>query len=79
MVFIDGKYIFHYEIAYILIDLNLIFPMKQSEFQISISVDGYDEKTSENYQNCYVSEKGIVSKLSKISITNFYDSDNTDE
>ena len=45
--------------------------MKPSEFKISISVASYDEKTEENYGNCYVAGDRIVSKLSKISISNF--------
>ena len=36
------------------------------EFEISISVKCYDEKTVENYRNCYVAEKRLVSKLSKV-------------
>ena len=44
--------------------------MKQSEFKFFIQVESYDEKTAENYRNCYVTEKRIVSKLSKISIQN---------
>ena len=44
--------------------------MKPSEFKISISVGSYDEKPDENYCNCYVAKKNIVSKLSKISIPN---------
>ena len=28
-------------------------------------------KTAENYRNCYVAEKRIISKLSKISLPNF--------
>ena len=32
----------------ILIDLSNIFPMEPSELKISISVESYDEKTSEN-------------------------------
>ena len=32
-------------IRYILIDLNKIFPIKLSEFEISHSVESYDEKT----------------------------------
>ena len=46
--------------------------MKPSEFKISTSVESYDANTAENYQNCYVAEKRIVSKLSKISISNLY-------
>ena len=42
-----------------------------SEFKMSISVESYDEKTTENDRNCYVAEKRIVSKISKISIPNF--------
>ena len=30
------------------------------------------KETAENYRNCYVAEKRIVSKLSGISISNFY-------
>ena len=43
--------------------------MKPSEFEISVSVKSYDEKTTENYQNCYVAKKNP--QLSKISIPNF--------
>ena len=45
--------------------------MKPSEFEIYISVESYGEKTTENDQNCYVAEKRIISKLSKILILNF--------
>ena len=45
--------------------------MELSEMKISISIESYDEKTSENYWNFYVAKKIIVSKLSKISIQNF--------
>ena len=34
--------------------------MKTSELNIFISVESYDEKTAENYRNCYVAEKRIV-------------------
>ena len=44
--------------------------MKASEFKISVPVESYDEKTAENYRNCYVAKKRIASKLSKISIPN---------
>jgi len=37
--------------------------MKLSDFKISISVENYDEKTAENYRNCYIAEKHIISKL----------------
>ena len=46
-------------------------PIKPSEFKTSISVESYNEKTTENYRNGYVVEKRIVSKLSEISIPNF--------
>ena len=49
--------------------LIYIFSMKPSES--SISVESYDEKTAENSRKCYVAEKRIDSKLSKISISNF--------
>ena len=45
--------------------------MTPSEFKISISVESYDEKTAENYRNCYGAEKRIISKLSEISVPNF--------
>ena len=46
--------------------------MKPSEFKISVSDEIYDEKkNAENYRNCYVAEKHIVSKLSEICISNF--------
>ena len=49
--------------GYILMDMNYIFPMKPSEFKILIFVEGYDERSAENYRIYYVSEKRIVSKL----------------
>ena len=48
--------------------------MRPSKFKISISVRSYNEETAENYRNYYVAENRKVSKLSKISIPNF---DNT--
>ena len=71
MIFIVRKIFL--EIGHILIDLilNYMFPMKPSEFRISISIESYDEKTAENCRNCYVFEKRIVCKLPKISATNF--------
>ena len=45
--------------------------MEPSAFKISVSVESYDEKTAENYQNYYVAEKPIVFKLSKIPIPNY--------
>ena len=45
--------------------------MKPSIFKISILVEVYEEKTAENYRNCYVAEKRIFSKLSEISMPNF--------
>ena len=44
--------------------------MEPSDFKISISVESYEEKTAENYRNCYLPEKRRVSKLTKISIPN---------
>ena len=41
------------------IDLSKIFPMEPSEFKNSISVERYDEKTSETDRNRYVAEKRI--------------------
>ena len=45
--------------------------MKPSELKMSILVKSYEEKTAENDRKCYVAEKRIVSRLSKISIPNF--------
>ena len=45
--------------------------MDSPELKNFISVESYDEKTVENYWNCYVAEKRVDSKLSKISIPNF--------
>ena len=70
MIFIDEKK-FKFEIRYILIDLNYIFPMELSDFKTYLSVTSDDEKYAENYRYCYVAEKHIVFKLSKISISNF--------
>ena len=41
--------------------------MKPSEFEISRSVESYNKKKAED---CYDTEKRLVSKLSKISIPN---------
>ena len=71
----DKEIFFKFKIRYIQIDLNQIFKMKPSEFETSISIERDDENTAENYRNCYVADKSIVSKLSKISIPNF-DSEN---
>ena len=45
--------------------------MEPSEFKSFVSIESYDEKTTENYQNCNVAKKPTVFKLSKISIPNF--------
>ena len=45
--------------------------MKPSELKIYISIESYDEKTVENYRNCYFAENPIVFKLLKLSIPNF--------
>ena len=50
---------------------NKIIPMIPSEFKNFVSVECYDEKSAENYRNCYVAENRIASKLSDISIPNF--------
>ena len=42
--------------------------MKPSELKISISVESYDEKNAENWQNCYLAEIHIVSEDSKFYI-----------
>jgi len=47
------EYIFETEIGYILIDLS----DETIEFKISIPVETYDEKTTENYRNRYAAEK----------------------
>ena len=53
-----------------LIDLNQIFPMKTSEFEISLSAENYVKK-NENSRNFYDTEKRIVSTLPNISIPKF--------
>ena len=45
--------------------------MIPTEFKISNLIESYEEKTAENYRNCDVTEKRIISKLTKISILNF--------
>ena len=44
--------------------------MKPLELIITISVENFGEKTTENNRNGYVAENRIVSKLSRISIPN---------
>ena len=39
--------------------------MKPSEFKISIAVESYDEKTTEDFQNFYVAEKAHSFQTSK--------------
>ena len=70
MNLIDEKICLKFKIGSILIDMIQIFPIKLSESEISFSVERDDKKTAENYRNCYVAEKRIVTKLSKISISN---------
>ena len=41
------KIFFEFEIGNILLKLNYIFPMKLSEFKISILIESYDEKITE--------------------------------
>ena len=45
--------------------------MKPLELKMSISIESYDEKTTENYRNCYVAEKPTIFKASYTSIPNF--------
>ena len=42
--------------------------MKPPESEISLSIEGYDKITAENYRNIYDAENRIFSKLSKILI-----------
>ena len=51
--------------------MNQILQMKPSGSKISLLLESYYENTSENYRDCYVAEKRIVSKLSNVSIPNF--------
>ena len=39
--------------------------MNPWKLKISISVESYDEKTAENYLNCYAAEERIVCKLQR--------------
>ena len=54
-----------------LIDLNQIFSMKPSVYEIFLSVKFMIKKTAENCRNIYDVEKRIVSKLTNIRIPNF--------
>ena len=50
-------------------DLNEIFSMKpfeMKEFEMTLSVENYDNETTENWQNFYNAGKRIISKLSTI-------------
>ena len=42
--------IFNLILFFILIDLNKIFPIKSSQFNVFNTVESYDEKTDENCQ-----------------------------
>ena len=42
--------------------------MKSSGLKISISVESHDEKTEENYRNCYVAENIIVKDIDPMTI-----------
>ena len=53
----DIKIFLKFWIGLIQIELNQIFPMKPSEFEISLSVESYAKKTDENCWNGYVAEK----------------------
>ena len=63
MTFIDERTFFKFEIEYILI--------KPSELKNFNSVESYDEKTVENCRNSYIAKNCIVSKLLKILVPNF--------
>ena len=63
----DIKLCFKFKIELIQIDLKQIFPMKPSEFEISLSVKSYDKKNCDkNCRNGYVEEKCIFSTLQNI-------------
>ena len=47
--------------------------MNPSEFKTSISVECYYEKSDKNYQNSYIVEKRIISKLFQILIAQIED------
>ena len=40
------NYFFKFKLVLILIDVNKIFPMKPSEFEISLLVESYDKKNA---------------------------------
>ena len=50
-----------------LIDLNEIFPINHDNLIFPFQSKVMIKKTAKNGQNCYVAEKNIVSKLTKIS------------
>ena len=68
MNFIGENIFLKFKIGLSLIDMVKILLMKLSESKSSLSVKSYDENTVENYWNCYIVEKRIVSKPSKPSI-----------
>ena len=63
--FFTKKLIFIDKYSDLLTDLNEIFPMKRPEFKIFHSVGSNDEKTAQNGQHFYDSEKRIISKPSE--------------
>ena len=50
--------------------MNEIFLMNQSKFKISPTVEIYDKKSIDNCRNFYDVKARMISKLSKISISN---------
>ena len=64
------KYFFKFKIELTPIDLTQLFPMKPSEFEISLQSKVMRKKSAENCRNGYVAEKGIVFKLLKMQISN---------
>ena len=45
--------------------------MKPSQFEISLSIENYDKKTSENCRNSYVAEKNYSFQTIKIIDSKF--------
>ena len=58
----DKKIYYRISKGLIRIDLNEVFPMKPSKFDISHSVESYDKKTAENRRNFNDAEKRIDKK-----------------
>ena len=47
--YLDEQLYFQFEIGLILINLNQIFPIKPSKFEIFLSIKNFNKKTADNF------------------------------